>query len=217
MNSSSNELVTTLRGWHREMSNEVRLVFDHADSYRRIIELATELTGGPADLLATAAQQAHYANQLAELSEQLGQMSGQVDRWQGASRQAFDQTIQLLDTRVDELAEIGRQSSELLDTAEQGRQATDQLFSELVRTSIDYAERSLQAARTLAPLTGGLSLSSWTASNLKQVSRLLDQLVDAGREAGSLLNQVSFLIGDLTQTAAQVTDELSRIERTLRS
>lgn len=204
-------LVDTLTGWRKQMSAEVRLVFDHDDAYDRILAMADELAAGPTDLAATAADQAARAQRLAELSERLDEMGNRVSEWNGASRQAFDQTVELLNSRVHALAEVGQQSSELLDTAVRGRQAVDQLFADMVHTSIDYAERSLQVARTMAPLTAGASMSQWTISNLRQVDRLLDQLADAGRQVSALVDQVSFLVVDLTSTTRELSEDLSRL------
>lgn len=205
----------TLERWHRELTREVRLVFDHDKAYDRIIELAEELVGAPNNLAATAEQQAGQAGRLAELASILDQIGGRVSDWEGPSRIAFDETVALLGQRVGQLAELGDQSSRLLGAAHQGRQATDSLLHDLVRTSIDYAERSLGVARAMASLTNGMSLTTWTSSNLKQVAQLLDQLSDAGRQVTALYDQVGYLVDQLNASTVQLTDDLAGIEKRL--
>ncbi len=205
----------TLEQWRDEMTREVRLVFDHDKAYDRIIALAEELAGGPENLQVTAEQQAAQARRMAELSATLDQIGTRVSDWEGPSRLAFDNTVGLLGERVAQLADLGDQSSRLLGAAHLGRQATDSLVHDLVRTSIDYAERSLAVARVMAFATSGMSLTSWTSSNLSQVARLLDQLSDAGRRVNALYDQVGFLIDQLNDSTLQLTDDLAGIEQRL--
>lgn len=211
------DLVAELYEWHDEMSAEVRLVFDHNDSFERIVTLAGAGGSRGDQSSAVAAEQLGYSQRLATLAANLNQMDARVSDWQGQSRAAFDKTVAMLSSRISSLAEIGEHSSQLLGTASVGQQAADRLFAELVRTSIDYAERSLQMARAMVLPTAGASMSNWTAANLKQVAQLLDQLADARRHTSALLDQVSYLVNQLASTATELTDELAGMETALRS
>lgn len=207
-------LLDELQAWRRQMSHEVRLVFDHNDAYERIVAMAKDdqLT----ESSDAAAEQADYARRLNGLADDLAEMDGRVSEWHGVSREAFDRTMGLLSSRVSALAEVGEQSSQLLGSAHAGRQAADRLFADLVRTSIDYAERSLLVARALTIPTAGASMANWTVANLRQVSKLLDQLADARSKTSALLDQVSYLVQQLADTAAELTGELAGIEQALR-
>lgn len=217
MISIDEPLVDQLEGWHDAMTHEVRLVFDHDDAYERIIGLARAAGTQGDHSAAVASEQIGYSERLTTLAADLAQMNNRVTDWQGASREAYDNTVEMLRSRVSSLAELGEHSSQLLDTATAGRQAADRLFAELVRTSIDYAERSLQMARAMALPTAGGSMSHWTATNLGQVSRLLDQLADARRHTTALVDQVSFLVMQLAGTATELSDDLAAMAATLRS
>lgn len=208
-------LVRTLKDWYDHMSPEVRMVFDHDDGYRSIVEMAAELTNDPADLASSAADQADYARRLGELADHLDHMGGRVSEWQGASRAAFDQTMRALNDRVRSLQEVGATSSRLMQAADQGRAASDHLLSDLVRSSIDHAERSLATARSMAPLTGGLAMSQWTAANLRQVALLLEQLAKANVRVNSLLTEVGVAVAELTQTTDRLSSELREMAERL--
>ena len=208
---NDSSLVRTLKDWHEDMSPEVRMIFDHDDGYETIVELAAELTNDPADLTGTAAEQTDYAKRLDELAGHLDALGERVGDWQGVSRAAFDHLVADLNDRVHALHEMGNDSSLLIQAAEQGRGANDHLLSDLVRASIDYAERSLQTARSMTPLTGGLAMSQWAAANLRQVTLLLEQLADASERVNSLLTEVSLAVTELTVDTHRISGDLDKL------
>ena len=208
---NDSSLVRTLKDWYDSMSPEVRMVFDHDESYSSIVEMAAELTNDPADLTGSAAEQAEYARRLGELAGHLDELGGRVSEWQGASRAAFDQTMTDLNERIRSLHEMGTESSRLMQTADQGRAASDHLLSDLVRATIDHAERSLQTARSMSPLTGGMAMSQWTVTNLRQVTLLLEQLAKANERVNTLLADVGQAVADLTESTEELSGELGQI------
>ncbi|GAA2182179.1 hypothetical protein GCM10009785_20240 [Brooklawnia cerclae] len=215
MGADELDLVATLKQWRDDMSPEVRMVFDVNDTFTRLLGLAMRLSSDPEALRSAAEQQATIARRMEELARQMDGMGARVSDWDGAARRAFDDTVTTLGSRAGELAELGTQGSHLLSTAGQGFQENDRLLADLVRDSIDYAERSLQIAKTLSGLTGGASLSTWTANNVRQVTCLVEQLRQATERVGVLFAQVTSLVTQLTDTADELRDNLADVEQRL--
>ncbi|GEM_PF-1585408 len=211
MTARDSQLVERLHEWRDRMPPEVRLVFDHGDAYDKIISSAEQLAGQPADLQRSAAEQLAWAKQLDALVEQLDQMESRIPDWQGPARDAFDQALSQLSDQARALAEVGREGNIALNAADDGWRAGDELVMELVRTSIDFAIRTLDVARRMAPLTGGMSMSTWVSVNLRQVQELASEVEHAAQRLGSLREHLTGLLSELTQASQQISDEMSAL------
>lgn len=211
--TAQSELIQHLQVTRRRMPYEVRLVFDYDDQYDKIIEFAGRLAGQPTDLLESAAQQRQWAQQLDEIADQIDQMNRRVSDWAGPAREAFDDAIRQLSEQARSLATVGRESSDVLSSAERGWHAGDELVTELVETSVNFAIRTLDVARRMAPLTGGVSMSTWVAVNLRQVAKLADEVEQATTRLGSFREHLTGLLGELTKASGRISDQMAALSQ----
>ncbi len=207
-------LVTELQRWHDKMTVEVMLIFDYDDQWETIIKLADRQSNDEQAAL-EAEQVRRQSQQLAGLAEGLNRVPSEVPDWQGASRIAFDNTMNLLSRRIRELAEIGEDSNQLLEAAQKSHKAVDDLFLDLVQDSVKHAERSLSIARSMAAMTNGASLTDWVISNLNQVSRLVGQLKSAVARVEDLSNEVDELMNTLSKDTTRIDSELTQLRERL--
>lgn len=208
MTTNNSRLLAQLQQWRDRMPPEVRLVFDHDDCYEKIIDCAEQLAGQPRNLQRGAAEQLAWAKQLDGLVEQLDHMDDRIPDWQGPAREAFNDALDHLSQQARSLADVGREGSIILSAADEGWQAGDELVLELVGTSVDFAQRTLTVARRMAPLTGGLAMSTWVTVNIRQVRELVSQVEQATERLGSLREHLTGLLTELTQASQQISDDM---------
>lgn len=205
------DLVAEFEQLRKEMSSEVRLIFEHDDAWDSIMALAKKLSSDFSSIPQTAASHEQHAQKLHELSDYLETLPNQVSSWQGSARSAFEQVVGSLNGRVDALGTLSEQSSKLLNAAHQGRAAQDQLVHDLVFTSVEFAEKSLQVARASIVGTNGLSISAWATSNLLQVAKLITQLEETDKSVDDLIDQISYLVNELASHAKTLSSELDTL------
>lgn len=215
MAARADDVAGTLRRWHQQMAPEVRWVFDSAKAYDKILQTVENLSKHPQDLDIVAEHQRGYAQQLNQLAGHLNGMTDRVSDWQGPARQAFDKTVAVLTERVQDLADLGVEGSEILATAQSGRDAGDGLILDLVKTSIDFAVSSLEVARNLSAFTNGLSMSTWASVNIRQVMRLVDEVTKAGERVGSLLGHLTAMLTELTSATTEISNEMGTLRTRL--
>lgn len=210
MNDPHRSAVETLDAWRREMPRQVRLVFDHDNAYDTIIE-AVRSTEGAWDVEDAAIQQL-YASRLADLASSVNSLRDKVPSWTGPSAEAFDSYVGSLRDKVSTLATMGSQGDSLLNTAAVGARAKDEVVLDLVKSSVDFATRSLGVANALSELTGGTSVANWSVVNIQQVSRLVEEVTEAGGRVDNLLGYISGLFVQLADAIADLGDHLASLQ-----
>ncbi len=200
--------IEELNQLYDQLPEQVKLVYDQNDTYRKIIESLDQTIGRPEAITATMAAHERLSNQLSEVAKHISELPLTISGWTGKANESFTEHTRRSSVSLTKLSELTDETKQVLDTAVRATEAGERLILNLVRSSLNYSVSSLDKAQSIAGLTLGTSISTWASLNVVQANQLLKLVEQNTARVQTLIARLTVLLKEITETTLATAKEL---------